>query len=399
MFMYRLVTRLLLVVLSCALFITSVAAFGIVPSSHEITFEPDKTYVYKIKVVNNERMAREVLLFTEGELSSIISLDKNFIEFSAGEEEKFVTVTVVQPEQFSVQGRLQGRIIAREISSSDGQIGASLSVVSKFFIVVPYTGLYAETKLFIGDFVNGKQGNFIIEVNNLGTDDIASTQVYVNVVNAKTEQVVASLVSNDVRIPRKSKELFTIQWTPQVANGIYKAIATTTYDGSSVEDQKVFSIGSKNVGIESINVNDFSLGGIAKFNILLKNNWGDTISDVHAEVKVRDGSNTFATSTTQTVTLQPLGSQLINAYWDTGKVVPGKYELVINLFYEGSVEEKAFPITVKQNSIDTGFSGQVIGTQRTGDTEGFSPIYLLILLVIIVLVVNVILFKKLMKKK
>ncbi|MBN1274972.1 hypothetical protein JXA12_01645 [Candidatus Woesearchaeota archaeon] len=394
--MHRVPPRLAFLLLTSALLTSMASGLGVVPSSHELTFEPGKTTTYKLKVVNNDGDARQVLLYTDGELSSIISLSDSLISFAEDEEERIVTVTVLQPERLAVQGRLQGRIIARDLSLTSGQLGASLSVVSRLDLIVPYTGTYAELKLFVGDLQAGKQGNFVAELANLGLEDIASAQVYVNVLDARTDDVVASLVSDDVRVPKGTKKLFTIPWSPEVPNGVYKAVATAVYDGDSVEDQKVFSIGSRSVRVSSISVDDFSLGGIAKFDILLRNEWSGVIEDVHAEVQVRRGESLFASSTTQTITLQPLQSQAVNAYWDTKNVVTGGYDLVVTLFHGDAVEERVFPITVTQRGIDTGFTAQVVSGREGGES---SAIYLLVALVVVVLVVNAVLFRKLFRRK
>lgn len=389
--------------LSCSLLVLAllpvVTALGVVPSSQEVVYEPGKTVTYPLKIVNSDGAARQVLLYVEGELSGVVSLDRATIDFSQGDTEELVTVTVKQPSAMAVQGKREGSVVVREIPRGGGQITASLTVSSKLYLVVPYTGTYAEMRLFVGEFERGKTGNFVAELSNLGTEDIAAASVYVKVYDARTDAQVASLVSGEERVERKSKKLFTISWTPDVPNGAYRVVATASYDGRTVEDQKALLLGRQSIAIESITVKDFRLGGIARFDILLRNEWSDEIKDVHAEVAVRKGESRFASSATQTVTLEPLGSQEVSAYWDTDKVVPGNYELEVSLFYGDQVAKKTFPITVTQDRIDTGFTGQAVSSARTGEDRILQPIYLLIVLVIIVLVVNIMLFRKLLKKK
>lgn len=381
------------------LLLATVQALGVVPSSQEFVFTPDKVVSYQIKVLNNDGRERQVVFYTEGELSSYISLDASAMVFEEGETEKYLTVTLEQPSSFAAQGRREGRIIAREIPQAGGQITATLTVASKLFVVVPYAGTYAESKLFVSTFEQGKQGTFVVELNNLGENDIAQAQAFIKVFNPQSGEEVASLMSGEVRVPKKTKQLINVYWTPSIPKGLYKAVATITYDGQVAEDQKVFTLGSQSIVIDSITVSDFSLGGIARFDVLLRNEWSDTIDDVYAEVEVLKGSDKYASSTTQTVDIEPLGTRLVNAYWDTQNVVPGSYDLKVSLFYQGQVTEKTFPITVRQDAIDTGFTGQVISSGVSNSSGGGNAMTILIILVVVVLITNILLFTRFMKKK
>ncbi len=375
-------------------------ALGVVPSSNEITFSPDAKVVDKLKIINDGGASKQVVVYAEGELSKYISLPQSIISFNDGETEKLITYSVNIPSSFAVQGRHEGRIVLRELASSNSQISASLSVVSKVIIIVPYSGKYAEMRVFVGDFNVNKMSNFVIELNNLGTEDITSAQAHVKVISLYSGKEVASLFSDEARVPKKSKKLFTIHWTPNVPMGVYKVLASVVYDNHVVEDQKLLTIGSENIAIDSISVSDFKLGGIAKFDILLRNEWSSEINGVYAQVSVSKGSETFASSTTQTVSLPPLGSMVVNAYWDTNKVVPGSYDLKIKLFFGDSIVEKTFPIVVTQDKIDTGFTANVVSPQNSSSgSSNNSVIYLLVFLVIIILIINILLYLKFVRKR
>ncbi|MBD3209243.1 hypothetical protein GF367_02385 [Candidatus Woesearchaeota archaeon] len=386
----------LIVLVLCS---SSVMALGVVPSSQERVFEPGQTHTYQLKILNNEGAQKTVNLYVIGDLAPFLSLDRDALSFSSGQREAFVTVTLRQPRSASVQGRVEGKVVVQEHSRAGGQIAASLSVVSRFTLVVPYAGTYAEAKLFVGDFDRGKQGNFIIEVRNLGEEDIAEAQAYFKVLNMGTYETVATLTSEPRRIPKEESAFFTVPWRPDVPRGSYRVVATVAYDGETVEAEESFAIGQRSVAIDAITVNEFSLGGIAKFNILLRNEWSGALSGVYAEVTITQGDERYAFSTTQTVDLPGSGSRLVNAYWDTGNVVPGAYDMEVVVYYSGEQVQKSFDIVVKQDSIETGFTGQVVGGGRDGEQEPISPVSLLVVLVVIVLVVNVILFRKLLRKK
>ena len=388
-----------LLALTLLLILPAVSSLGVVPSSHEVSFEAGTTSTYKLKIVNNDLTAKDVTLSAEGDLAPFISLDQEHIAFQEGERERFVTVTFHQPSSSEVKGVISGRVVARESTDNGGQIAASLSVSSRLDLLVPYDGAYARSSLFIGDLSPGVQGDFVIQVDNQGDEDIAQAQVFLKVYGADDGRLVATIPSVSKRIPLHGKELFTLHWTPDVPSGSYRALATVAYDGRTDETEKAFVIGKREVSVDAITVNEFSLGGIAKFNVLLRNEWNDELDDVHASVEVFKDGRKYSSSATQTVSLPSLGSQLVNAYWDTSGVIPGSYDLKITVFYGDDVSQKTFPITVKQDGIKTGLSGQVVGAENGSEAGSSGALYLLILLVLIVLVINVMLFRKMIRKR
>ncbi len=390
-------------VLLLIIFTSFVSALGVVPSSKEILFTPNKQLVNKLKVLNNDGGPRDVVLYPEGELSQYITLADSMLSFKDGETEKITTYTINQPSSFAVEGEHEGKIIVRELPTAGNQVVASLSIASKITLVVPYSKKFAKMRLFVGDFDVNKRSNFVLELNNLGTEDITSAQARVKIIDLHSKQDVVTLISDESRVPKKQKKLFTIPWTANVPRGVYQVIASIVYDGKVVEDQKVLTIGSESISISDISVKTFKLGGIAKFDILLSNEWSSDIDDVYARIDITKQTDTFASSTTQTVVLPALGSVVVNAYWDTDKVVPGNYDLKVTLFYGDTAQEKTYPITVTQNSIDTGFTGQVIGKGPTSrspsGTSGTGIIYLLVILVMVILALNIVIYVKFIKKR
>lgn len=372
------------------------SALGVIPSSHHASYEAGEDYTYRLKVVNNGGEATTVSLEAEGDLEPYLDLSQEHLSFRRGETERFVTATLHQPSSTARKGEVTGRIIIREQAGGQGQIGATVAVASKLTLLVPYDGAYAESKLYVGRFTPGQRGNFVVEVKNKGDEDVTDAQVFLKVRKATTGEEVASLASDTRRVPAGGLKHFSIPWRAATTPGNYRVTATTVYADESVEDEKAFRIGQATVVVDDLAVKDFSLGGIAKFDILLRNEWGGPLEDVHATIQVRDGDESYATSTTQSVDLEPLQAKRVSAYWDTENVVPGKYEMDVTTFYKDKTTEKTFPITVRQDDIKTGFTGRVTGSEE-GDDD--MTLYLLVLLVLIVLVTNILLFRKLSRKK
>ena len=371
------------------------SALGVIPSSHHVDYGPGEDYTYRLKIVNNGGEAARVTLEAEGDLEPYLSLSQEELSFRQGETEKFVTITLSQPSSSARRGEVTGRVIVREQAAAGGQIGATVAVASKLTLLIPYEGAYAESKLYVGKFTPGQRGNFVVEVKNKGDEDVTDAQVFLKVRRATTGKEVASLTSDTRRVAAGGLKHFSLPWEADVPPGNYKAAATTVYADESAEEEKTFRVGEAAVTVDDITVKDFSLGGIAKFDILLRNEWGGPLEGVYATIHVRDDDSSYASSTTQSVDLKPLQAKRVNAYWDTENVVPGKYEMDVTTFYKDKTTKKTIPITVKQDDIKTGATGQVTASEDGED----AAIYLLVVLVLVVLVTNILLFRKLKGKK
>ena len=141
------------------------------------------------------------------------------------------------------------------------------------------------------------------------------------------------------------------------------------------------------MNIKEINVGDFNLGEVAKFDIVIENMWNQLLKDVYGELIVLDKDGTeYTRFKTATVNLEPYGTSLLEAYWSTKNVPIGEYDLDLTVFYEGKSTNRLIEAEVNIDSIKTEsfIIGQVIsGKERIGrDT-------LLLLLVFVLVIINI----------
>jgi hypothetical protein len=395
---------LFLFTLLCSLLLQphQVSALGVAPSSKDIPYEAGKDITFPLKIVNSEKVSGKVVIFIDGELASYFNLSSDIVEFTSGEEDKIISVSLHMPETMEKQGPQTTSIILRRLSASQSTVSASVSVVSQINIMVPYSGKYSRIKFYTSSFETNSPSNFVIEAENLGDADIIKSKVIVDIYGTMNEKI-ETISSDEKRIDAKDKVLFTIPWTPKLKHGSYYAISTLIYDDKTTEDKKGFNIGEPRVDIKSISVTNFKLGGIAKFDLVLENDWNTKIDDITGIVYISDKDKIYTTSKTEAVNLGSFESKEINAYWDTQKVITGKYMLKVVMQYLGKEDTKDYDIYVSDAEITTTPSGNVVGGGATGTGTGSSidtKIIFLIILVIIVIIINVfILMKKFKKEK
>ena len=376
-------------------------ALGIAPSSSDVIFEPGLEKTIQLKVINNVHKDFDAVVYAEGELAEYIIIGNPTISLSKNEDSKIISYKLKLPKSLEKQGLHEARIIVREIpktTKGGTTITANLAIASKLKVTVPYSGKYAEIKLFVTDFKQNKESNFAVEVINLGTENILEARAIIDIYGPLNNKL-ATVTSNKASVKSKDKEILIAKWIPELGPGSYHAVATLIYDELNTKDEKSFTIGTLELDIVSISVTDFRLGGIAKFDILVENNWNTEIQGAYAETTVKDDNGKIYTQfKTASADIPAFGKQELNAYWDTAKVIPGAYKFDIVLNYLGQKTEKIFDIIVEYDKITGSLVGQVIGVREEEKPAVLKSIYLLIFLVIILIIVNVVIYFKKVKK-
>ncbi len=407
----RMRSVLLLPVILCSVIFLSVLSttaygFGIAPGHKDIPYEAGRTANLKLKLLNNDGAAMKVLLYAEGELEGSVWFDNPVAEFSEGETEKVIDYHVDMPATVDKKGSIETFIIARPIPEEEEGITRVIGVVAPRLVLrvqVPLTGKYAKARLAVPPFKHNQSANFAIEVTNLGTEDIISVQAVIDIYGPLNNKL-SQAVSNTIILRSKEKAVLEAPWTANLQPGKYKAVATVIYDGLNVVDEKEFSIGEFRITIDSISVNNFVLGGIAKFEMLLSNNWNLGVDELYADVEVRDpGGRVYAASKTATTSIPAFGKGRLEAFWNTEAVSAGNYRLGISLHYAGLTTQEDFDIFVDTNSITPNLAGRAIQTGKpAGEGEGGlmlkRTVYVLIILVAALLGFNAYIYFRRLRK-
>jgi hypothetical protein len=376
-------------------------AFGIAPSSIDIAFEAGLEKTISIKILNTEEDTFSAMVYAEGELAEYVTINDPVVDFS-GELEKIITVTLKLPEKIGEPGEHEAKIIVRKIPSKETSQGTNiqtnLAVGFKLKVMVPYPWKYASARLFAPYFKANEESNFAVEITNLGEKTIFATAI-IDILSPLNEKI-DTLKSEEVTIEPKEKSIVTIKWKPE-ALGSYYAKTNVIYNEHEADDERAFSIGEVLIDVSSISVDKFSLGGIAKFNILLENKWNERIPGVYADVAVTDESGKqYAISKTASKDIEAFGRQELEVFWETKGIEKGRYKLNIVLNYLGAKSEKQFDIDVGLDKIDViPFGGHIVavGGEAQGGVESY--INILIILILVVIGINIFIYIKVVKKR
>ncbi len=393
-----LMNKKLILILLVVFLATYVSALGITPARTQIEYHPGESQTYGFKVINSESKPINVAIIVNGDHKDSVTLSESLFSLNAGEE-KTLSYNLKVPDNLP-PGESKIEIVAVQLpdqfaETSEAFVGASIAVVTQAVIFVPYPGKYAESDLSIIGPDNGKV-TFVMPVVSKGDLDIVRARATLDIYTSLNEKI-ETLSTNEVSVPSKERKELVSEWdSTNIPPGRYRAVATIIYDEETITLEKEFSVGQQSLDIKQIEVNDFSLGGIAKFEILAENKWSEKLTGVYAEMEVyNEQGDTIANFKSATYDIDPLKSELITAFWDTDGVKEGVYDSSLFINYAGQKARHELKLDVSDNQIKVIGTGYVISEDSGG---GNSLIIILVSVIVILVIINLLWFLIIRKK-
>ena len=379
----------------------NVSAIGITPGRTTINFEPGLHKEVSFSILNSEHKDMSVVFTVKGNLSESVTLTQTYAEFSSSEDSKSFTYLIDLPEKVDKPGKYKIEIVAlempKDIKEKGAFVGATVSVVTQLYIYVPYPNKYLEAEVNVVES-EGKE-IFFVPITNRGKLDIVNAKAVIDIYTSLNEKV-ATIESNTDSLASLERKELVAEWEPDVNPGRYLAIVTVLYDDEVFKTEKKFNIGEKFLEILEVNIKDFELGGIAKFDALVENKWSNDLKDVYLNIIVyNDEGEVMADFKSPNYKIGSMEKSKIVAYWDTAGVHKGTYDGKIILKYGEKSTERNIQMKITEDSIEVmGLTGHVVIKQK----GKFNMNKILIILVVFLIVVNIVWFvvvKRLMRKK
>jgi hypothetical protein len=387
----------------------NVLALGIYPGRTTIDFTPGLEKTVSFTIVNSEQKDISLVISAQGELQDYISISQNVVRMKADEPPKEISYTVRLPQQLKPGLHTTNVVVVQmpeefaEGESEQFSVGAAVAILTQVYVNVPYPGKYGEAELNI--FNRDGKVVFAVPVFSRGEFALMNVKASIDVYTSLNEKV-ATLYTNEIpEIAGKGRAELITEWDESnIAPGPYRAVATVSWGEGTTAVEKEFNLGEKRLNLEGIEVSDFKLGDIAKFEILVKNNWGEKVKGAFAEVVVySESKNVLADFKSQTYDVGASEKILMNAFWDTKGVNEGSYATTLFLRSEGTSDKQELILEVKKDEIliiGAGFNISA-GVSGTGISRGL--LIFLITLIVILALANISWFvflrKKFAKKK
>jgi len=388
---FKLYILISVAILFCLVLPANVNAIGITPGRVTINFEPNLEKELSFTVINNEHKDMSVLLYVgSGPLNNTVTLYNKIVKFSSADESKTFRYKLTLPERIETPGAHRVEIFAMELPSDITEpgafVGATTAVVHQIKILVPYPGKYATAELSVKEAGKGEPVQFYVKIFNLGKSDILKAGATIDILGPTNEKI-ATVKTNEISIEQKKKGEVMATWIADVNPGVYHAVATVDYDGNIATDEKNFAVGTMTIKLLDVKVNEFTLGDIAKFNVLIQSEWNKKITGVNAELIIYDENNdVMADVKSASADIEPMQKTTLFVYWDTSGVREGVYDSVLRINYADRTTENKLKNYVRRNSIKT----EIIGvTAKVVEEEGGLESQITTLLYIIIILVGI----------
>jgi len=381
------------------LMLGNVLALGITPARTTLDFKENLQKSVGFDILNGGGDDIKVVFSAQGDLAEYISLPVKEGVILGSERSKGFVYNLNLPSELE-PGLHTGEVFAMQLPTGDvsdgSQILATLAVVTQVYLYVPYPGKYADAKLYVYDANVDEDVRFVIPVVSAGKFDLTSVRANVDIYNSMGESI-DSFNIDAVAVPVGTKKELVYDWKADVAIGGYVAKATVIYDEGTISLEEVFSVGSKELELQEISVAGFSLGEIAKLEMLIENKWSEDIGGAYIETKIRDGEGDVVSDfKSSSYDIEALSKEVFVSYWDTAGVREGDYDVEVSINYADKESKKSLTFKVSQNELVIIGLGYVISA---GGDEGTDGIVIVLVVVIVLLVLINLLWFFLLRKK
>ncbi len=379
--------------------ISSVCALGVTPARTTIDFKPDLEKVVEFEIINSGGQDIGLTLSAQGDLGKYISLSSSEISLSSSEKSRILSYEVSLPDELS-PGLHKGEVLITEVPQDaqlDGSyIQATLAVAIQLYVYVPYPGKYAVSKMIIYNAAPGEDVMFVFPVVSRGEFDLISVRANVDIYN-KLNEKVGSFRTHSISVPSGEKKEIVYGWEADVPIGDYRAVAILIYDEGTINLEETFSIGSQELELQEISVNGFSLGEIAKLEMLVENKWSELISGVWTETKIMNNRGDLVSGfESASYDIDALSKKVFVSYWDTAGVRIGEYETEVSINYGDKSSKNNLRFKVEEDKLTIVGLGYVISAEADGESNILVTV--LIITIVVLVLINLLWFLLLRKR-
>lgn len=253
-----------------------------------------------------------------------------------------------------------------------------------------------EPELIIPEAQKNEQISFLIPVYNLGSNKIEKAKAVIDIYDPNNKKI-ATIATDEKSIDPFTKRELVASWLANVDEGTYNVIANVDYDGNKIELKGQFTVGDFFIKPIDISVNNFKLGQVAKFNILVENIGNYLIKDAYSEILLNKQAQQVADIKSQPTEIPSKTKKEIIAYWDTENIEQGEYQGKLILGYADKKAERQIRTEVGLDYIKTeiiGVTGLVIAPQKISNKQISMAVIVMILILL-----NIVWFILYTKKK
>jgi len=354
----------------------------------KIDFQPglEKTYNFRVGTETTHPMNYKI--YAKEDLAPYIttSISEIFVDPHSGFD---FSASLKLPDYLS-PGMHYGYICVMETEPMGGP-GSSIGIKTEVCAVIQVKVLYPGKYLVINNFdavVTNRQVQFILDVENLGTEDIISAKPFIDIFELNRTEKLASVEGQAQPVPSNTKATLTAFLDAGLFNvGDYLAKAIVNYDGLEANASKQFKIGELEVRLVNY-TKEFEQDKISPMEIEVESLWNQEIKNVFVEVSISKNGEKLPDMRTPSETLPPWGRTILKTFFDTNGLAAGDYDASFRINYENKITESSGTIKIKERKLESPKLSLSLNT-----------ILLLIVLVLLILLILLVLRRKKRKEQ
>jgi len=379
--------------------VSGVLGFGISPARTTLDFQAGMEKDISFDVINSEGEDISFVFLAQGDLAEYIFSDVSSGSILASEKSKSFSYSLKLPELLE-PGLHKGEVVVMQLpdegSGEGSQVLATLAVATQIYLYVPYPGKYANAKLYVYSANVGEVVKFVMPVTSAGEFDLTSVRANIDVYD-KAGEIVDSFNVGPIAIPSGQQRELVYDWDADVPVGDYVAKVTVVYGDGTVSLEEKFSVGSEKLVLQEIWVDDFSLGEIAKLEMLVENKWSEKIGDVLIKTKIlNDRGGIVSEFKSSDYDVGGFSKEVFVSYWDTAGVIEGDYDAEVSIKYGEKVSRENLKFEVSENELVVIGLGYVISAD---DGKGPGAIVVILMAAVVLLILMNLLWFLLLRKK
>ncbi len=395
--MHRKILLFMICMVAGMFLVSNVMALGITPGRTTFDYEPGVKKEFNISVINSEKSDIDLVVLVQGDMNNSVKLSESAFKMRSVDEEKKIGVELTMLPELAPGNHKTEIIVVQapkgsvSLHQENTFFGATLGVASEIVVLVPYPGKYLDIGVNVVGPNDDGEISFVLPVINRGLENIGLARATIDIFDSNNNKI-ATVSTNQLPVLSSEREELIAKWDASNASfGNYKMIANIYYDNESVNLERYFTIGEPLIELREIKVNEFKLGGIAKFEMTVQNKWNENIAAYSEMLVYNDKGGVVADFKSSGVDVPALGTGTLVAYWDTAGVQKNTYDSSVALIYNQKSTEKKFKLEVSDNNINIIGVGYVISkTNLAGGNNAF--IIVLVIAIIVLVIINALWF-------
>jgi hypothetical protein len=339
---YRIKASLLILLILAISFASRAFAIGIGPSIIEMNYEPGYEQTIKAYVSLSADTDQYVTIITyDNTTDGVIFLPENRKLLIPAHEQATFEYKIKLPETMSPGLHNINVGVTESLPEGGGGWIASLAAVFQVIKVrVPYPGKYAEIEFYVPDVSIGDTHTISVALFPRGVETIQKVSGTIDITSDDNSPITTLNLPQLYNLQTNQKAQTAARWdTTGQKPGRYIVRLHLDYDGTAVEKQDSFFIGTESIDI--INFTDtVQQGKINKFEVLVMSKWNKPLQNTYADIKISQNGVPVQDIKSFETGLAGWVQTPLEAYLDTKDMQTGDYDTQVIVHFDANSKEK-----------------------------------------------------------